>query len=78
MKFEDYCDNLDKMMALTEEEKFRICFEILDFDNDKKLSVNDVLSFMQFVKETDILNMNDLQKILKHTSMCSSKFYFHK
>lgn len=66
MKFEEYTDSLDKLLNLPETEIYKICFEMLDLDNDKRISVSDVLTFMSSVKDTDVMNMNDLQKIIKH------------
>jgi len=65
MKFEEYCDHVEKLMILPEKEIYKICFEILDQDNDKRISVSDVFSFMYFIKETDVMNMNDLENIIK-------------
>jgi len=65
MKFEEYTENIEKLLSLTEQEKYKVCFDILDQDGDKRLSMSDILSFMQYVKETDIMNMNDLERIIK-------------
>ena len=45
--------------------KLKLCFDILDYDGDGKLSISDVLSIMHKQQETDILNMNDLELLLK-------------
>jgi len=66
MKFDEYTENLDKFINMRESEKFKLCFAMFDHDIDGKLSVIDVFSAMNHVKETDLLNMNDLQTILEY------------
>ncbi|CAI2370416.1 unnamed protein product [Moneuplotes crassus] len=65
MKFQQYCDMMEKFMALPDDEKYLICFDFFDQDNDKKISTSDIFTFMHHVKETDVLNMNDCDVLMK-------------
>lgn len=68
MKFDEYWENIDKLLSLKDFEKYKLCFEFLDHDNDNKLSVNDILTAMQHMKETDVLNMADCDCIIEYIS----------
>ena len=66
MKFEEYWTQIEKFISLNDYEKFKLCFEILDYDGDGRLSISDILSIMHKQQETDLLNMNDWELILKY------------
>lgn len=71
MKFEEYCSQVEKLMTMGDNEKFKLWFEILDLDNDGKISVNDILSSMQRQLDTDIMNMNDFEELIKYQKQLS-------
>ena len=66
MKFEEYCNQIDKFVHMSDNEKFKLWFEIFDIDNDGKISVNDVLTAMKRQLETDIMNMIDFEILMKY------------
>ena len=59
-------------MTMGDNEKFKLWFEILDLDNDGKISVNDILSSMQRQLDTDIMNMNDFEELIKYQKQLSN------
>ena len=68
MKFEDYSNNVRKLMQLDYHEKLKIAFDMLDVDGDGRLSINDIMINMEKTKETDIMIMEDLEMLIKHLS----------
>lgn len=66
MKFEEYCSQVEKLMTMNDSEKFKLWFEIFDLDNDGKISVNDILSSMKRLQDTDMMNMNDFEELIKY------------
>ncbi|CAI2359578.1 unnamed protein product [Moneuplotes crassus] len=65
MKFPEYCNEISKLSQMSQKGKLKLAFHIFDRDSDGKITCEDILSFMEDLKESDWLVLEDCHKIAK-------------
>lgn len=66
------------MELMDPKEKLQLSFKLFDHDKDGRLSTNDIMACMKYLKDTDVILMDDLNRILKAINLKRNKDVFSR